>query len=62
MQQFLKPMAGPTWTWIIAAELLDQFLVPVYDAITALYARFGRETFLTLTRGLETRNGRGIWV
>jgi hypothetical protein len=60
MQQFLKPVAGTAWTWVVAAELLDQFLVPVHDAVAALDAGFGREAFPALTRGLETRTGRGV--
>jgi len=48
--------------WIVAAELLGQFLVPVHSAIAALDAGFGREPLLTLTRGLETRIGRGVSV
>jgi hypothetical protein len=55
-------MAGTAGAWIVAAELLGQFLVPVHYAIAALDAGFGREPLLTLTRGLETRIDRGAWV
>ena len=55
-------MAGAARAWIVAAELLGQFLVPVHYAIAALDAGFGRESLLALTRGLETRIGRGVWV
>jgi len=50
MQQFLKPMAGTAGAWIVATELLGQFLVPVHYSIAALNAGFGRESLLTPIR------------
>jgi hypothetical protein len=54
MQQFLKPTGGSAWARIVATELLQEFLVPVDHAVSALDARLGRETLATLTGGLET--------
>ena len=60
MQQFLKPAAGATWAGIVAAELLDEFLVPVHNAISAFDSGFGRESLAAFTRGLETSIGRVV--
>jgi hypothetical protein len=60
MQQFLKPATGAARAGIVAAELLDEFLVPVHDAISAFDTGFGRESLATLTRDLATRTGQGI--
>jgi hypothetical protein len=62
MQQFLKPATGTAWAGIIAADLLDKFLVPVHNAIPTIDTGLGRESPATLTRGLETRTGRGDWL
>jgi hypothetical protein len=61
MQQFLKPTAGAAWAWVIATQLLDQLLVSVHNAMTALDPGFGWEAPATLTRDLETETGRGAW-
>jgi len=62
MQQFLKPTAGVARATIIPPELFEEFLVPVHDALATLYAGFGRESFPTFTRRLETKIGRGVWA
>jgi len=61
MQHCLKPAIGPTWARIIAAELFEEFLVPVHDAVAAFDPGFRRESLPTLTCCLETRTGRGVW-
>lgn len=61
MQQFLKPAAGVAWARVIATQLLDEFLVPVYDAEPALDLRFGRESLAAFTGGLESRMSRCGW-
>jgi hypothetical protein len=53
----LKAPPGSAGAQIIPAEFLDQFLVAMNDAMTALDARFGREPFPTLAAALE-RKGR----
>jgi len=64
MQQFLKPATGTAWAGIVAAKLLDEFLVAVHNAISVFDAGFGRESPATFTRNLETKTGRGdcLWV
>ncbi len=41
-QQWRKAPSGPARTWVVAAELLDEFSVSAHDAITALDAGFAR--------------------
>jgi len=60
MQQFLKPTAGVARAPIIPPELFEEFLVPVHDALAALYPGFGREPLPAFTGRLETRIGRGV--
>jgi hypothetical protein len=43
-QQALKPASGAAWAQVIAAELLDQLLVAVHDAIAAADAGLRRIT------------------
>ena len=62
MQQFLKTTAGVARAWIIPPKFLEEFLVPVHNAITALYSGFGGESLPTFTRFLETKIGRGVWA
>jgi hypothetical protein len=62
MQQFLKPATRPARAWVVAAELLEKFLVAVDDPVSALYARFGGIAALTLARGLETEIARCAWT
>jgi hypothetical protein len=62
MQQFLKPATGTAWAGIVAAKLLDEFLVAVHNAIPAFDAGFGWESPARLTRDLETGTGRGGWL
>ena len=62
MQQFLKPPAGFAGARVIAAELLDKFLAPVYDAVSAFDTGFGWESLAAFTCGLETSIGRGLWL
>jgi hypothetical protein len=53
MQQFLKPARGTARAGIVAAQLFQQLLVAVNDAIRAgraLDAGFGRETLLAFLR------------
>jgi hypothetical protein len=59
MQQFLKPAGGAARAWIVAAEFLDQFLVGVNDAHSALHLRLGWEPFTALACALEKR-GRSL--
>jgi hypothetical protein len=56
----LKSAPGSTGTGIIAAELLDEILVPMYYAITAFDLRFRRETFPTFATDLESTRRRGV--
>jgi len=59
-QQFLKPARGTTRAWVVTTELLEQFLFPVNDLMSALHARLRREAFSSLTARLEsTRGGLG---
>jgi hypothetical protein len=58
MQHFLKAFIRAAGARIISAELLEQFLVTVYDAVATLHVRLGREPSPTLTRPLESRVGR----
>ncbi len=62
MQQSLKPAAGVAWAGVVAAELFDQLLAAVHDAMAALDPGFGREAFPALTRRLESRIGRRMGV
>ena len=57
-QQRLKPPAGVTRTQVVAAELLLELDVPVYDSRPALHARFARVALPALTRYLESAGGR----
>jgi len=41
---FPEPFAGSARTWIIAAQLLDQFLIAMDEAVTALDAGFAVES------------------
>jgi len=56
MQQFLKPAGGTARTWIVAAEFLDQFLVAVNNAYSALHLRLGWESSTALAGALEKRD------
>ena len=62
MQQFLKPAAGVARAWIVAAELFEELLVTVHDAMTAFDPGFRGEAFPAFTRRLETGIGRGVWA
>lgn len=42
MQQFLKPAVGATGTEVVAAELLEEFLVTVDHAVATADMGFGR--------------------
>jgi hypothetical protein len=55
MQHFLKPARGSARAQVVAAELFAQFFIAMDDAMTALHARFGRETAAALTASLESR-------
>jgi hypothetical protein len=44
MQQFLKPATGAARTGVVAAELLEEFLVTVDHAVAAADMGFGRVT------------------
>src|SRR5688500_11558289 len=58
MQQRLKSPRTAR-AWVVAAELLDQFLLSAaHKAQPALDARFARETLTPLRAGLESRAGR----
>jgi hypothetical protein len=41
---FLETLARSAWAWIVAAQLLDQFLVAMDEAKTALNAGFAVES------------------
>jgi hypothetical protein len=58
MQHFLKAAVRPARARVVAAELLDEFLVTVDDAEAALHVRLGREAATTLTGALESTAGR----
>jgi hypothetical protein len=63
MQQFLKSTRRTAGARIVAAQLLQQFLVAVDNALTAdspLYARFRRESLLAFLSWLETKRGLGV--
>jgi hypothetical protein len=53
MQHRLKPASGAARAKIVAAQLLNQFFVTIYDAKSTLYAGFGWESFAALTASLE---------
>ena len=44
MQQFLKPAVGAARAEVVAAELLEEFLVTVDHAVAAADMGFGRVT------------------
>jgi hypothetical protein len=52
---FLQALAGAAGTEIVAAELLDEFLVAVNDANAPLDLRFGRESLTTFAHPFESR-------
>lgn len=54
MQQRLKSAPGAAGTQIVAAQLLDEFLVSADDAIPSFDARFGREALAALASDLES--------
>jgi hypothetical protein len=54
-QQARKFPAGTARAEVVPAELLEQLLVAVDDAVAALHLRFGRESFATLTGDFERR-------
>jgi len=56
-QQFLKQAPGAAGAGIVAAQLFEQFLVPVDDPLAFLDLGLGREALLAFTRGLETTGG-----
>jgi len=56
MQQFLKPAVGAAGTEVVAAELLEEFLVTVDHAVAAADMGFGRESPLPFTCRLEKRS------
>jgi len=62
MQHCLKPATGTAWARVVATELLEEFFVPVHDAMPAFDPGLGRVALPTLARGLETRTGRGAWL
>jgi hypothetical protein len=62
MQQFLKPAARLARARVVTPEFLDEFFIPVHYAMAAFDPGFRRESLPTLTRCLETRIGRGVWV
>jgi hypothetical protein len=45
-------------TWIVAAELFDEFLIAMHEAETASDLRLGREALSTLAGDLESAVGR----
>ena len=47
--------------WIVATELLDEFLIAVHEPETAFDLRLGREAFSTLAGDLESTVGRCVW-
>jgi hypothetical protein len=55
MQQFLKPAGGAARARIIPTEFLDQFLVAVNNAHSALHLRLGWEPSTALAGALEKR-------
>src|SRR5471030_98946 len=61
MQQFLKPAARVAWAGVVAAKFFEKLFTSVHYAVAAFDSGFRGETLLALTRGLETRNGRGVW-
>ena len=58
----LTVAAGFARAQIVSPQLLEELFVPVHYAMTALDSGFGRESLPALTRGLETRTGRGVWL
>ncbi len=60
MQHFLKPAAGIARARIVPAQFLDEFLVPVDDAVSAFHLGFGWVAFTALTGMLESRIERGV--
>jgi hypothetical protein len=58
MQQFLKPAAGAADAAIVAAELLDELFVAVYDAVAALDVRFGGESVTAFAGPRKSWAGR----
>jgi hypothetical protein len=61
MQQRLKSLPRLARTWIVAAELLDQFLLaPANETKAALDVRLAWETLTPLGRALESKAARRI--
>ena len=62
MQQFLKSATRATYAWIIAAELLNQFLDAAHNAVTTFHLGFRWESLPALTGHLESTGVRSIWI
>jgi len=45
----------------VAAKLLDQFLIAMYDAIATFYVGFRREAFAAFTGDLESTPFQSSW-
>jgi hypothetical protein len=63
MQHFLKPPRGSARAWVVATEALEELLVAVHDAVTALDVGLGRETVAPFAGALESkarRDGRSV--
>ena len=60
MQHFLKSFPRTARARVVATELLDQFLVPMHDALPSLDVRLGGIASAPLARDLKTQTPR-IW-
>jgi hypothetical protein len=60
MQQFLKAPSGTAGAGVIAAQLLDQFLITVHDAVAALHVHLGRVALPSFTAPFKSLPGRGV--
>ena len=58
----LKMAARVAGAWVVAAELLDELFVPIYNLLPSFDSSLGRETAFTLACCLETKTGRGVCV
>jgi hypothetical protein len=55
MQQCLKQSPGPARAGVVAAEFLDQLLLPAHDAVATLDAGLRREALAALARDFESK-------
>jgi len=56
MQHFLKAARGTAGTEVVSAQLLRQFFLAMYDAVTPLNIGFGRETLTALAAWLVEKS------